>query len=324
MKTLALDLNDRLQRAKLPVDPILDMTYADLAPLKELAPVLGEAVGLMTNPRVPINDEFLDFAPNLQMVQLSSAGYERVDMEATKRRSVIVANASGTNAASVAEWVYMMTMGLQRQLLANHQGLQDGRYQEVKLQQQEQGLSELSEKTIGIVGFGRIGREVAKRAIGFGLKTLYYDIVRPTAEEEAQYQVTYTDLFDLLRSSDIVTVHVPLNASTYHLIGEEELSALKPTALVVNAARGPLVDPAPLATMIADGRVGGAAIDVFETEPAPNDDPMMKLAATGHPRLLVSPHMAGVTVEAQRRALEYSLANLARYARGETPLNICD
>lgn len=324
MKTLALDLNDRLQRAKLPIDPILEMTYADLAPLSNLAPVLADTVGLMTNPRVPINDAFLDFAPNLRMVQLSSAGYERVDMESMKRRNVIVANASGTNAASVAEWVYMMTMGLQRQLLANHQGLHDGRYQEVKLQQQEQGLSELSEKTIGIVGFGRIGREVAKRAIGFGLKTLYYDIVRPTPEEEAEYRVTFADLYELLRTADIVTVHVPLNVSTHHLIGEEELSALKPTALVVNAARGPLVDPAPLAAMIADGRVGGAAIDVFETEPAPNDDPMMKLAATGHPRLLVSPHMAGVTVEAQRRALEYSLANLARFARGETPLNICD
>src|SRR5919202_860799 len=125
-------------------------------------------------------------------------------------------------------------------------------------------------------------------AIGFDLNTLYYDIVRPTPEEEREYRVTFVELPELLRRADILTVHVPLEASTYHLIGEKELSQLKPTAIVINAARGPLVDPAPLAQMVGDGLLAGAAGDVFETEPAPDHDPLVRLAQSGCDRILLT------------------------------------
>jgi glyoxylate reductase len=218
----------------------------------------------------------------------------------------------------------MVTMALQRQLLECHEHVLQGQYQEFKWSIMRHGNTELAGKTLGILGFGRIGRQVARRAIPFELNTLYYDIVRASPEDEAKYNVTYVDYPELLRRADILTVHTPLDKSTYHIVGEEEISMLKPSALVVNASRGPVVDLAPLATALAEGRIAGAAIDVYETEPAPDTDPIVALGKTGFPRLVLTPHVAGITEEAQRRALKHALDNLARFARGERILDICN
>jgi phosphoglycerate dehydrogenase-like enzyme len=324
MKTLAIGLSDRLERANLTVPAELEMDYAEMLTPAELAPKLAWAEAVFTNPRVPINDDFLDRAPNLKFIQLMSAGFERIDVESVQRHGVIVANSSGENADTVAEWTLMCMMALQRKLLASHLALREGKYVPFKEAQMAEGLQELTGKTLGIIGLGNVGKRVARRALPFGLNTIYYDPVRPTPEEEREMGVTYCDTMDeVLRRADILTVHVPLSAETFHLVGEEELSMLKPTALVLNPARGPLVDPAPLAKMLVDGHLAGAAVDVFETEPAPPDDPLIQLAATGFDRLLVTPHMAGVTVQAQLRTLTHSLANLVRVARGEQPTTVC-
>jgi phosphoglycerate dehydrogenase-like enzyme len=184
------------------------------------------------------------------------------------------------------------------------------------------GIHELHGKTLGILGFGRIGREVAKRAIPFGMSAIYYDIVRPDPEEERAYQVTFVEREELFRRADILTVHVPLEPSTHHLVGEAELALLRPTALVVNAARGPLVDPAPLAAMVADGMLAGAAVDVFEVEPAPDSDPLVALARSGCERIVLTPHLAGVTAESGVRSLQRAFDNAARVARGEFPVDV--
>jgi phosphoglycerate dehydrogenase-like enzyme len=216
----------------------------------------------------------------------------------------------------------MVMMALQRQLLFCHQSLSVGQFAEAKTRLTRQGIYELAGKTLGIVGFGRIGRQVARRAIPFEMNTIYYDIIRPDPAEERAFQVQFVELPELLRRADILTVHVPLDPTTYHLIGEAELARLRPSALVINAARGPIVDPAPLAAMLADGMLAGAAVDVFETEPAPESDPLMALAASGCERLVLTPHMAGVTVESMERSLQRSLDNLARVARGEEPRDV--
>jgi phosphoglycerate dehydrogenase-like enzyme len=180
-------------------------------------------------------------------------------------------------------------------------------------------------RTLGIIGFGRIGRQVARRAAAFDMQTIYYDIVRASPEDEERYQATYCDSMDeVLRRADILTVHTWLDQSTFHLIGEEELSMLKPSALVLNSSRGPVVDTAALADALKTGRVAGAAIDVFETEPAPDDDPLVRLARSGFERLILTPHIAGVTEASQYRALKHSLDNLVRFTRGEKLLDVCN
>jgi phosphoglycerate dehydrogenase-like enzyme len=322
MKTLVVDLRDRIEKSGAPIDPLLEMTYVDLGPLNELKPHLADTELLLTTPRLTVDDALLDAAPRLRFIQVPSTGFDRVDIEATARRGIPAAHVPGGNALSVAEHVFMVMMALQRRLLSSHAGIQAGRYQPEKNRLMAEGIYELWGKTLGIVGFGRIGREVAKRAIGFDMKVIYYDIVRPDPAEEQRYQVTFAPLDELLARADILTVHVPLEKATYHLIGEAELAKLKRTALVINAARGPIVDPAPLAAMVADGLLAGAAVDVFETEPAPDTDPLIELAQSGCERIILTPHLAGVTAESSVRGAQRALANLARVAHGEPPVDV--
>lgn len=324
MKTLAVDMRDRVERAGLPIDPVLELTYVDLLPLADLAPYLADAEAILATARLDVDDALMDAAPRLRFVQVAATGHERVDLEATARRGIPVAHGAGHNALSVAEHVFMAAMALQRQLYTSHLALSRGDYTPIKNRLMAEGTYELAGKTLGIVGFGRIGRQVARRAIPFEMDTLYYDIVRPDPAEEREYQVTFVPLPELLRRADVLTVHVPLDKSTHHLIGEGELAQLKRTALVISAARGPVVDTAALAAMVADGCLGGAAVDVFETEPAPPDDPLMQLAASGCERLLLTPHMAGVTTESGVRGIERALDNLVRVANGLPPRFVCN
>src|SRR3954471_15716312 len=241
MKTLVIGLTDRLERANLRLPAGLELQYAEMLSADELAPQLGWAEAIFTNPRVTIDDDFLSKAPNVKFIQLSSAGFERIDVDAIQRRGVIVANSSGQNADAVAEWTLMCMLALQRELLPSHRALSDGKYVAFKDDQMARGLPELGGKTLGIIGLGNVGKRVARRAKAFNTETIYYDIVRPSAEEEKELGVTYCDTMDeVLRRADILTVHVPWSQETFHLVGEEELSMLKPGALVINAARGPL------------------------------------------------------------------------------------
>ncbi|MFN0072758.1 MAG: NAD(P)-dependent oxidoreductase [Chloroflexota bacterium] len=324
MKTLIVDLTERLELAGLPIPPELQPTYSDWTSLEDLGPKLAGAEALFCTPLIPIDEAFLQAAPVLKVIQLQSAGYDKVDLAATRARGIPVSHAPNANAATVAEHVFMVSMALQRQLFDSHKSIVNDRYQDMKWAIMRHGNFELMNKTMGIVGFGRIGRQVARRAAAFDMQTLYADIQRASPEDEERYQVTYVDLPELLRRADILTVHTWLDASTYHLIGEEELSMVKPSALVLNAARGPVVDPTALAEALKSGRVGGAAVDVFETEPASNADPLVQLAKSGFDRLILTPHVAGITEAAQHRALKHSLENLVRFTRGEPLLDICN
>jgi phosphoglycerate dehydrogenase-like enzyme len=325
MKTLIVDLTERLEMVALPIPEELEAAYSDWTTLAELAPKLADAEALFCTPLVPIDTEFLNAAPKLRVIQLQSAGYDKVDLAATRARGIPVSHAPNANGPTVAEHVFMVSMALQRQLFDSHRSIVEGKYQDMKWAIMRHGNFELMSKTLGIVGFGRIGRQVAKRAAAFDMQTLYYDIVRASPEDEERFQATYCDTMDeVLRRADILTVHTILDESTYHLIGEEELSMVKPSVLVLNAARGPVVDPAALADALKSGRVAGAAVDVFETEPAPADDPLVQLAKSGFERLILTPHVAGITDAAQYRALKHALENLVRFTRGEKLLDVCN
>jgi glyoxylate reductase/D-3-phosphoglycerate dehydrogenase len=321
MKTLVVDLRDRVELVRPRIPDILQVEFVSREPAAVRAAIADTEI-LLTSPSLPVTAALLDAAPRLRLIQLPSAGYDKVDLAATRARGIPVANAAGANAATVAEHVFLVAMALQRRLLECHAGLCAGDFAGTKARLMAAGLHELAGKTLGIIGLGRIGKQVARRAAAFDLRTLYYDIVRPAPEEEAALQVTFVPMDALLAAADILTVHVPLDASTYHLVGERELARLRPTALVINAARGPVVDPAPLAQMIEDGRLGGAAVDVFEEEPAPPTDPLMQLARAGHPRLILTPHVAGVTSESTARGLQQAFDNAARFARGEPLLDV--
>ena len=167
------------------------------------------------------------------------------------------------------------------------------------------------------MGLGHIGREVARRLSGWDAELLYYDAVAAPAEVEERLGVRQTTLDELLRAADVVTLHVSLNPATRHLIGERELRLMKPSAILVNTCRGPVVDEEALCRALAAGWIAGAGLDVLEAEPARPDNPLLDM-----PNVLVTPHVGGSSVQRVRRATEFALANVERVLAGEPPLSL--
>ncbi|MFX1486094.1 MAG: NAD(P)-dependent oxidoreductase, partial [Promethearchaeota archaeon] len=171
-------------------------------------------------------------------------------------------------------------------------------------------------KTLGIVGLGRIGASIARRATGFNMKVLYYDITR-RMDIEAEFGLEFVDFKRILKESDFVTIHTPLTERTRRLFGEREFKAMKRTAYLVNAARGPIVDEAALAKALQEGWIAGAALDVFEEEPISQKSPLLKLA-----NVVLVPHIGSASVETRTRMAIMVAENLLKFFRGKTPPNL--
>ena len=263
----------------------------------------------------PILSDVLDKALSVKLIQQPSVGYQHIDVPACTERRIPVANTPGANTTSVAEHTLACGLSLLRKMLAANQGIREGRWDQLSL-----NPVELAGKTWGLIGFGRIGRAVSLRLKPFApARMLYYDVVRLSAEEEDEHGVSYALFRDLLVSSDIVSLHAPLTETTLHMIGDEELGHMKPTAYLINVARGELVDEDALARALKEGRIAGAAVDVFSREPLAADNPLLE-AAGGN--LLLSPHVAGVSTEAAGRIITMAAGNIARVLKGLEPLYV--
>src|SRR5882724_9747573 len=176
-------------------------------------------------------------------------------------------------------------------------------------------MYELFDKTIGIVGLGTIGKKVARLARAFGMRVQYYDIARLSEDAEDTLGVRFRLLRELIRSSDVLTLHVPLNASTRHMIGADELALMKPTAILINTCRGPVVDEAALHASLNAGKIFGAGLDVFDAEPPPADNPLLRLD-----NVVLTAHFAGPTWDNHVARFRNAFDNVQRVARGEPPL----
>ena len=234
-----------------------------LVPADRLADVLRDADYLMGFIG-PLDDATLAGARRLRLVQLLSVGYDRFNLAGARAARVPVAVNGGANAIAVAEHTILLMMATLRHLTELDAGVRAGRWSSGAKR-----LYELWSSTIGIVGMGRIGQEVAQRLRGWGSTLIYHDPVRLPAERERDLGVAFVSLEDLLARADVVTVHVPLSSATRHLIDARALARMKPTAVLVNTARGELVDEAALAEALRSGRIGGAGLDVLSAEPPP-------------------------------------------------------
>jgi phosphoglycerate dehydrogenase-like enzyme len=251
-------------------------------------------------------------ARRLRLVQLMSAGYDRFNLDGARAARLPVATNGGANAIAVAEHAIMLMLAALKHLHALDAAVRGGDWRGAAGARR---VYELYGSTVGIVGMGRIGREVARRLAGWGARIVYYDPVRLEAERERELGVRYVGLDELLRTADAVTVHVPLNAGTRHLIDAESLSLMKPTAVLVNTARGGLVDEEALAAALREGRILGAGLDVLSREPPPADHPILGLE-----NVLLTPHTAGPTWQSYPRRFANCFANIERVQRGERPL----
>ncbi len=263
---------------------------------------------------IKIDAALIDAAPKLKAISKHGAGVDNIDIDAATRHGIVVANVPGANAGAVAEATVGLMLAAIRRVPEIHALVKAGRHSE----RFELQFEQLSERTLGLVGIGNIGARVARIcARGFDMKVLAFDPVL-SAQEVGKRGATKVDtLQSLLADADVVSLHLPLTADTFHLIGRDELRAMKATAVLVNAARGPLVDEIALAEALRDGVIAGAGLDVLETEPPELDNPILSA-----PNVVLSPHTAGNTVETSRRLAVSSAEIVIAVLSGEKPDNL--
>ena len=248
-----------------------------------------------------------DPGPRVAFIQQPSAGVDGIDLEACATRGVPVSNCAGANATSVAEWCLSATLAMLRRTVFADAAVRSEQWPQTSL-----GGRELSGQRVGVVGMGAIGSRVATMFTGLGCEVSYWSRSR-----HADAPVPYAELDDLLASSDIVILVIALGDLTRGLIDERRLSKMKPGALLVNGARGEVVDEAAVAAALTSGHLGGAALDAFVQEPLPMSSPLLTV-----PNTLLSPHMAGSTNEAAMRIVATAKANLVRVLDGEPVTNV--
>jgi D-3-phosphoglycerate dehydrogenase len=254
----------------------------------------------------PFTARVIQAADRLRVISRTGVGYDAVDVPAATKRGVIVTTTPGVNRHAVADWALALILCCARKVPENLAEVRRGEWT------RHEGM-DLAEKTLGVVGLGTIGKEVAKRAKAFGMRLLAFDLVQdlPFAAEQG---IAYVPLEDLLRQSDFVSIHCFLNAATRHLINAERLLLMKPTAFLINTARGGIVDTEALYRALHAKRIAGAGLDVFEGEPLRADSPLRTLE-----NVYLSPHTAGSTADARRLSGTAAAENLIRALRGERP-----
>ena len=258
----------------------------------------------------------------LSLVQITGAGVDRLDEAALTRLGIPVANVPGASNSAVAEYAVTAASMLLRRLAWADSEIRQGQYVDFRARMLADNLPGLEGLLVGVVGFGTIGTAVAQAFQRMGCRIGFYD---PAPRDVAAVQALGArsmSLRELLAAADVVTLHVPLIAATRGMIGDAELAAMKPGAVLVQAARGGIVDEAALARHLASGHLGGAAVDVYSTEPPVTDNPLLTLTGEGARRLLLTPHIAGVTRQSSALLFRSAWQNVERVlVRGEPPLH---
>jgi phosphoglycerate dehydrogenase-like enzyme len=302
--------------------PILDVAKSLLPDGYQLLPVepaelnshphVTEAEFLIGSARYQLNADFFRVASRLRLVQLLTAGYDRCDIEAARTAGIPIATNGGANSAAVAEHTLLLMLAAYKRLVWQHKNTECGLWRVGNFA--DSRFYELEGKTLGIIGLGKIGRKVARRAAAFEMHVIYFDTVRLLEQEEDALGVHFAPLPELLRTSDVVTLHVPLDKTTKNLLGGRELSMMKSNAVLINTARGGVVDEQALCLALRSGKLAGAGLDVFEVEPLNSDNPLLSLE-----NVTLTPHTAGPTWDYWPKAFRNAFENIQRITAGLPP-----
>jgi len=252
-------------------------------------------------------------AKNLKIISNYGVGYDRIDAEAAKKAQIIVANTPHSVTAPTADLALGLMLSLCRRIAVSDRAIRS-KTLKAWFNTPLPSIS-LKGKTLGIIGMGRIGKAVAERAKAFGMKIIYYQRNQLATATEKQYQATYLPLNDLLQQADILSPHIPLTPSTRHLIGPKELALLKPSAFVINTARGSVFDETALIEVLQQGKIAGAALDVFDKEPT------IPAAFLNMENVLLTPHIGTASREARSDMFEEAIQNLVEYFSGQEVTN---
>jgi glyoxylate reductase len=278
-------------------------------PPEELRKACATVEGLFCMLTDAVNEELLDSAPKLRVVSTMSVGYDHIDVTACRKRGILLGNTPGVLDEATADLAFALMMASARRIAEADRFVRAGEWK--TWSPDLMTGQEIHQATLGIVGFGRIGQAMARRATGFDMRLLYHSR-NPKPEAAEALGAEYRSLDDLLKESDFVSLHVPLTSETRHMIGERELGLMKPTAHLINTARGPVVDPVALYEALSERKIAGAGLDVFEVEPVPIDEPLIRLE-----NVIVLPHIGSATVPTRARMAMMAAENLLAGLQGK-------
>ncbi|MGJ4997097.1 2-hydroxyacid dehydrogenase [Bradyrhizobium sp. HKCCYLS3077] len=282
----------------------------------ELADFIGEAALLVTH-LAPISRAMLQRLPSLKFIAVSRGGPVNVDMQAARDHGVLVVNTPGRNASAVAEFTIGAMLAETRLIRSGHESLRGGEWRG-DLYRADRTGRELGEMTVGIVGYGAIGTRVVKLLKAFGCKILVTDPYVQLSVQDRNDGVEHVALAELLAHADVISLHARVTAETTGFIDRAALEKIKPGAILINTARGPLVDYQALYDVLSSQRLAGAMLDTFAVEPVPPDWPLLQL-----PNVTLTPHIAGASVRTVTFAADQAAEEVRRYLAGEPPLNPC-
>jgi len=261
-----------------------------------------------------IDGEIMDAEPNLKVISNYAVGFNNIDVDAATERGIPVTNTPGVLTETTADFAWALLMAIARRVVEADKFTREGKFKGWRPQLLLG--SDVYGKTIGIVGMGRIGQAMARRARGFDMNILYYDEYRPDPEVEKELGLTYVPFDELLQKADYVSIHVPLMESTHHLIGERELKLMKKTAYLINSARGPIVDEKALVKALQEKEIAGAGLDVFE------DEPELAPGLAELDNVVIAPHIASATVETRSKMATMAAEGCLSVLKGEKPVNL--
>lgn len=278
-----------------------------IGPDEDIAAAVGGAEVVVTN-KIPISEAVMQAAPSLRLICIAATGTDRIDLAAARARGIAVCNVPGYATASVVQHVFTLVLALITRLTEYHDDIRAGRWQqERRFTILDYPIAELAGRRLGIVGYGELGRAVAATARCFGMEVAV--AARPGGAPASDR----LPLEEVLRAADVLSLHCPLTPQTRGLIGAHALSLMKPDALLINTARGGIVDEAALADALRAGRLGGAGIDVLSEEPPRHGNALL---APDIPRLIVTPHIAWASRESRQRMIDELTRNLEAFLSG--------
>lgn len=299
-----------------PLAALGELEVFDRTPEGLIAERVGDAPYVLLN-KAPLTGEVLTALPALRYVGVLATGYNTVDLATAKARGVTVTNTPAYASVSVAQHAAAMMLDLARGLTDHANAVRAGEWsRSPDWCLPRTSIFELGGRTLGLVGLGAIGIELAKIAAALGMRVVAYDPAFPPPERLGGAAVEPVSLETLLETADVISLHCPLTDATHHIIDAARLARMKRSALVINTSRGPLIDETALAAALKGGVIAGAALDVLETEPPAADNPLI-----GAPNCLVTPHVAWHSIEARRRLVQIAADNLAAFLRG-APVNV--
>lgn len=322
MRVLVLSEKSRYEKFNpdTPAVHAAELIFADRSASEEEWLAAGaDAEVLFVTPVTPVTKQLLERMPNLKMIHSEGVGFDRIDLEAARKRGIFVCNAAGCNAAAVSELSIMLMSMLLHRTMWGYRLVLEGHQGKAVEQLIADVPADLSVSTVGLVGFGAIGQATAERLKAYASKVYYYAPHRRDEETERRLNAEYLPLEELAARSDIISLHLPANGSSYHLVDARFLARMKPSAYLVNTARGAIIDDAALTDAIRGGTIAGVAVDCYEPEPITAEHPLVRLTKEFPDQVMLCPHQGGIATSAFHMVHQMLYANLQKIMDGQRP-----